>query len=272
MTIFKPHWFSLLILFFLPVSAQDDSRFFNEHLVLGNPSGATADTSLPENYLMVKQQFILSYNRTSGLPNWVAWHTDSTWLGPVKRSNDFRADSTLPAAWYRVHENSFRRSGFDRGHMCPSADRTNTQHDNSMTFLMTNMIPQAPNNNRGPWAAFEMYCRDLVRMGKELYTYCGGIGMQGMLDSGRVIIPEQTWKTVLILDAGDHDLQRVTNATRVISIVMPNSNNKIGLDDNWKNFRISVDSLEILTRHDFFSSLPISLQQSIESTVDIVDP
>jgi endonuclease G len=64
---------------------------------------------------------------------------------------------------------------------------------------MTNMIPQAPNNNQGPWAALEIYCRELVKQGNELYIYCGGEGSKGFIDSGRVQIPEKTWKAVLVL-------------------------------------------------------------------------
>lgn len=260
--------FSFLLICSARLISQTEADFLAEHLIMGNPSAAVADIAVQRNFLMAKPQFILSYDRMAGIPNWVAWHTDSTWLGPIKRSNDFRADSTLPEQWYRVHEASFRRSGYDRGHMCPSADRTNTQHDNSVTFLMTNMIPQAPNNNQGPWAALENYCRDLVRQGKELYIYCGGHGAQGFLDSGRVQIPERTWKTILVLDAGSDDLLRVTTSSRSIAVIMPNNNQLIGKNDDWRTFRVSVDSVETLTGYDFFSQLPRSVQTAIESVTD----
>lgn len=250
------------------LSAQNTGSRADVHLLMGNPSAAALNTAAPRNYLMMKEQFALSYDRMAGIPNWVAWHTDSTWLGEIKRSNDFRADSTLPEQWYRVHEASYRRSGYDRGHMCPSGDRTNTPDDNSITFLMTNMIPQAPNNNQGPWAQLEMYCRDLVKQGKELYIYCGGNGEQGFLDSGRVQIPERTWKAVLVLSAGENDLQRVTAATRTIAVIMPNSNALIRKDDDWRAFRVSVDSVEALTGYDLFSRLPVSVQNTLERTVD----
>jgi len=248
--------------------AQQDSGYLAEHLAMGNPSKAKNDLRSPTNYLMTKKQYVLSYHRFNGTANWAAWHTDSTWLGEVKRSNNFRADSSLPEKWYHVHEKSYRRSGYDRGHLCPSGDRTNISEDNSMTFLMTNMIPQAPNNNQGPWAALEIYCRELVMQGKELYTYCGGVGSKGFLDSGRVNIPEKTWKVILILDAGDNDLQRVTDSTRLIAVVMPNDNALIGKYDDWKSFRVSVDDVESKTGYDFFSSVPEKIQDVIERVVD----
>ena len=256
------------ILFLSAACSQNNSPILGEHLAMGNPSNASTATSSPRNYLMIKPQFVHSYNRFHGIPNWVAWHVDSTWLGEIKRSNDFRVDSTLPEQWYHVNEKSYRRTGYDRGHMCLSGDRTNTQGDNSITFLMTNMIPQAPNNNQGPWAALEIYCRELVKQGKELYIYCGGNGEQGFIDSGRVLVPKLTWKTILVLDAGDNDVNRVTSTARAIAVVMPNENSLIRKNDDWKSFRVSVDSIESLTGYDFFSSLPKTIQSIIERSID----
>lgn len=260
------------ILFFLlcitAAYSQNDSVSLAEHLAMGNPNNAVSSTASPRNYLMIKPQFVHSYNRFHGISNWVGWHVDSTWLGEIRRSNDFRIDSTLPEQWYRVHEKSYRRSGYDRGHMCPSGDRTNTQYDNSVTFLMTNMIPQAPNNNQGPWAALEMYCRELVQQGKELYIYCGGSGEEKFIDSGRVLVPALTWKTILVVDAGEDDIKRVTSASRTIAVVMPNDNSLIRKQDDWKTFRVSVDSVESLTGYDFFSLVPKPIQASIEKSID----
>ena len=105
-------------------------------------------------------------------------------------------------------------------------------------------------------------------MGKELYIFCGGFGSQGFLDSGRVQIPAQTWKTILVLDAGEHDLQRVTSAMRTIAVVMPNNNAFISKNDDWRTFRVTVDSVESLTGYDFYSNLPRSIQSSIERVLD----
>ena len=119
----------------------------DDNLALGNPSGAGADASSYQNYLLVRPQYILSYHRDRGIPNWVSWHLSSAWLGGTDRQDNFRNDAELPAGWYQVGSNSYVGSGFDRGHQCPSADRTASAVDNSATFLMDNMIPQAPNNN-----------------------------------------------------------------------------------------------------------------------------
>ena len=136
-------------------------------LIFGNPSNATANVANETNYLMVKPQYSLSYHRSNGRPNWVAWRLDSSWIGGAPRQDDYRPDPALPAGWYQVQDNDYSGSGYDRGHMCPSGDRTRSIPDNSATFLMTNFVPQLAANNQGPWNDFENYCRTLASQGNE---------------------------------------------------------------------------------------------------------
>jgi hypothetical protein len=120
----------------------------NDNMLMGNPSGAVASTTSPTNYLLIKPQYSVGYNRDQGKPIWVTWHLGSADLGSAARQDDFRSDTDLPSGWYQVKASDYVSSGFDRGHNCPSADRTATVADNSATFLMSNMMPQAPNNNQ----------------------------------------------------------------------------------------------------------------------------
>ena len=237
----------------------------DEHLTMGNPSNAVTDVAQANNYLMEKPQYSLSYSRDNGGPNWVSWHLDSSWLGSTPRQDDFRADTTLPVGWYQVQATDFSGSGFDRGHMCPSADRTITVTANSATFLMTNMIPQLPANNQGVWANLESYSRSLVTQGNELYIISGGQGLQYFIANGHVAVPAQTWKVIIVLPVGTNDVSRVTTATRTIAVVIPNSGT-IGTD--WRAYRVSVDQVEAITGYDFFSNVPASVQAVIEGRVD----
>ena len=236
-----------------------------EHLTMGNPSNAVTNVGQPNNYLMEKPQYSLSYSRDNGGPNWVSWHLDTSWLGSTPRQDDFRSDTTLPSGWYRVLGTDFSGSGFDRGHMCPSADRTNTVASNSSTFLMTNMIPQLPANNQGPWATLETYGRTLVSQGNELYIISGGHGLQFFIANGRVAVPAQTWKVIIVLPNGSNDVSRVTTATRTIAVVMPNSGS---INSDWRTYRVSVDQIEAITGYDFFSNVSSGIQAVIEGRVD----
>ncbi|MEP6850527.1 MAG: DNA/RNA non-specific endonuclease, partial [Acidobacteriota bacterium] len=216
-----------------------------EHLVMGNPSDATADIANFDNYLISRTQYVESYNMDKGEPNWVSWHLDSTWIGGTPRQDDYRPDTSLPAGWYQVQQTDYQGSGFDRGHMCPSADRTSSVADNSATFLMTNFVPQAPNNNQGPWEDLESYERQLVAAGNELYVIAGPAGVGGTgsnggitttIAGGHVSVPAYTWKVIVVLPVGDDDLFRVAKGTRTIAVIMPNDQS-IGLATTWPRFR-----------------------------------
>jgi endonuclease G len=245
----------------------------NDNLALGNPSGAVASTSSPTNYLLVKPQYTLGYNRDQGKPIWVSWHLGATDLGSAARQDDFRADESLPTGWYQVKQSDYSGSGFDRGHKCPSANRTATVADNSATFLMSNMMPQAPNNNQQTWGNLEDYCRTLVRAGNELYIVCGSYGRGGTgsagyqttIASGRVTVPANCWKVLVVLPAGSDDVSRITSSTRVIAVNTPNTNS---VNSAWGGYRTSVDALETATGLDLLSALPLSVQNTLEARAD----
>jgi len=233
------------------------------HLTLGNPSNASAST--PDNYLIEKPQYALSYNSTQRIPNWSSWQLNASWLGNVPRRNDFRPDETLPQGWYRVTPTDYNGSRFDRGHMTPSADRTSTPEANSATFLMTNILPQAPDNNQGPWARLEDYCRDLVKQGKELYIVSGGAGRKRTLRTG-VVAPASVWKVIVVMDRPGLGLVGITEKTRTIAVTLPNSQ---GIrEQDWRTFQVSIDAIESATGYNFLSNVPESVQAVLESRVD----
>lgn len=245
----------------------------DDNMMLGNPSGATTSTANYTNYLMVRTYYTLSYHRDRGTPNWVSWHIKAADLGSAARQDDFRADATLPSGWYQVQSTSYSGSGFDRGHNCPSADRTSTTTANSATFLMTNMIPQAPNNNQQTWANMENYIRTLVTAGNEVYVVMGSYGTGGTgssgtvntIDGGHITVPNHVWKVVVVLPSGNGDLARITSSTRVIAVNTPNINT---VNSDWKTYRTSVDAIESATGYDLLSNVSSAVQSSIEAKVD----
>ena len=244
------------------------------HIAMGNPSAAGAD---PLNYLMEKPEFALSYNRDLGRPNWVSWHLSDEWIGTLTRVDTFRPDPQVPPDWYRVQSFDFSGSGFDRGHMTPNADRDKETSIpiNQATFLMSNMVAQAPGNNQGPWAAFETYLRTLVEQPQQNEVYIvsgpfgvGGSGINGgttnTLADGHVTVPSSTWKVALVLPKADgDDLSRVSCSTRTIAVIMPNLDNI--RPNAWETYVTTVDAVETLTGYDFFSNLPEPYQQCIEA-------
>lgn len=245
----------------------------DNNMALGNPSGAVASTSYPTNYLMTKTQYTMSYNNSKKTCNWVSWHLSTAWLGSAARQDDFRNDTSLPTGWVQVGGTDYSGSGFDRGHMCPSADRTGSVTDNSATFLMTNMIPQAPVNNQQTWANLENYCRTLVNAGNELYIISGPYGQGGTGSAGTkttistksIVVPAYTWKVIVVLPNGSSDVTRITSSTRVIAIWVPNTQS---VSSSWGSYRKTVDYIESQTGYNFLSNVSTTIQSAIESKVD----
>lgn len=248
---------------FLTVSGPQPN---DDPLLFGNPSNATGDIANENNYLMQKTQYSLSYSRANATPNWVAWRLDSSWIGTAQRQDDYRPDPALPAAWYHVQDNDYSGSGYDRGHMCPSGDRTRSIPDNSATFLMTNFVPQLGANNQGPWNDLEIYLRTLASQGNEIYIFSGPQGNIGTISQGRIVVPKFTWKVVLILPNGGSDLQRVSRATRVFGVIVPNQ--PPISNSGWRTYRVTVNAVEYLTGFDFFSAIPKNTQELIERKRD----
>jgi len=245
----------------------DSGARLSKHTTLGIPS--LSSTSDPNSYLSVKSEYVISYNSGRKIPNWVSWELNTSYLGSTPRQDDFRADDTLPPTLPQASLADYSGSGFDRGHMCPSGDRTLTVAANSQTFFLTNMVPQAANNNRGPWEGLESEARTIAQSGKELFIVAGGVFSSSSRTIGTgVSVPDQTFKVVVVLDAVGQGPSSVTTNTRVIAVLMPNDDSKISVTADWHNFRVSVDSIEALTGYDFLSDVDPAVQAVVEARVD----
>ncbi len=249
------------------------NRLNVNHLALGNPSNATPDD--PTNYLLTRPEYALSYNRAKNTANWVSWHLSNRWKGDAKRSPGFAPDEALPAGFYRVETRDYSGSGFDRGHLCPSDDRDFSPLENAATFRLTNIIPQAPANNQGPWRELEEYARTLAARGSELYIVAGPAGQGGTGTNGpattigrgaqQIVVPRWTWKIVAVVPRGA-TTAALPVPTRVIAIQMPNDQSVE--HHHWGEYRVSVAEIEKLTGYDFFRFLPKDAQRTLETRAD----
>ncbi|HLL95620.1 MAG TPA: DNA/RNA non-specific endonuclease [Spirosoma sp.] len=243
-----------------------------DNLALGNPSRAA--TTDPNNYLITRPQYVLSYSRDRGIANWVSWHLGPASKGSAPRTDAFRPDPSLPAGWYAVRPSDYTNTGFDRGHLCPSDDRDATPEDNAATFLMTNIVPQAPRHNREVWRTLEEYERRLMDAGNDVYIIAGtsgtgGTGQNGFattLAGGKVTVPANLWKILVIVPTGTATSFEITTATRVIAVTIPN--NQSAADKPWRAYVTSIDALETLTGYDFLSNVPTDVQRIIEARFD----
>lgn len=236
-------------------------------MLLGNPSDAAPSTADPENYLIRRTQYALSYSRDRGTPNWVSWHLNRSSIGHVRRTGKFLTDTSLPTGWPEIDTHEYTRSGYNRGHMCPSEHRTATLPDNLAVFLMTNMVPQSPGNDEGPWALLESYTRDLALQGQELFLACGPQGSLGTLHSlARVTIPTSTWYVIVVLRAPIAAASEVDASARPIAVFMPNDSSI--MTRRWQDFRVSIAEVEARTGYKFLSDVPADVAATLKSKVD----
>jgi DNA/RNA endonuclease G (NUC1) len=252
-------------LFTLTVSATQTTSL---QMQLGNASGATADGTNHNHYLLQCAQYSFDYSDTLGEPNWVAWDLTASDVGTAGRSSSFFADTRLPAGFYEVKTGDYTNSGFDRGHMCPSADRTDTSANNLIVFYMSNILPQTPDNNQGPWEQFEAYCRTQASGGYEVLITSGPSIFNGSyIPSGVAAIPGYTWKFAVFVPTGAGTaLSRITSSTRIIALKMPNI---AGIRTNpWQNYITSTLQLQTDTGYSFLTALPAATGDVLRAKVD----
>ncbi len=234
------------------------------HTALGLPDDSAVGRL--DRWLLVKPQFVSSYDTTRKTPRWVAWRLDASWLGTATRATSFRRDAQLPATAGQARDEDFRNSGFDRGHLCPSADRTRTDPDNDATFVFTNVVPQTRASNAGTWATLEDDARGFVQQGKSVMLVAGPVfGVTTQNVGSGVPVPLSTFKVAVVFDGPQVGAGAVTTSTRVIGVVVPNTASVSG---DWRSHRVSVRAIEQLTGLDFLADVPRAVQDVVETRVD----
>jgi len=217
----------------------------------------TSPKGTPEQILK-RTGYVASYNKTTLLPNWVAWHlTAERTEGSAKRSGvDFAEDTEVPEP--RATDWDYYNSGYDRGHMCPAADNKWSKKAMEESFLFTNMCPQNGNLNRGDWNEMEMACRKWAKKYGDLYIVCGPIlykGKHKTIGKNKVVVPEAFFKVVL----------RTGDDPQAIGFIYKNTSGNRPKD----SYVNTVDEVERITGIDFFPSLPDDVVKKVEAECDL---
>lgn len=235
---------------------------------LGNPSNALADAANHRHCLIQRTVEAIDYDDILGEPNWVSWDLTASDVGSSGRSPTFITDTTLPAGFYGVTTGDYINSGFNRGHLCPSADRTNTDANNTLVFFLSNILPQMADNNQGPWASFEAYCRTLAAVGDELMIIAGGSGYTGAsIPSGKAGIPGYTWKIAVVISPGSGTaVSRINASTRVIALKIPNVS---GIRSSpWAHYVTTPNQIQADTGYTFFTALSAETAATLRTKFD----
>lgn len=240
------------------------SAIYRSHVEFGTPY----DASTANDYVIHRRTHSLSHNCAQGGPNWVSWNLNKTHFGDAARSTTFTSDAGLPSGCYRVVNSDYTGSGFDRGHMVRSEERTWSSGDNQATFVMTNILPQRHDLNGGPWLGFETYLQGLAQnSNKELFVISGPRGNAGtLLGAGKVVIPTHTWKIAVVMPYGQGLAQATsTGSVQVIAVMMPNTTGILGA--SWTSYKTTVDNIEYYTKYNFLDKLPDAVESYWEARV-----
>lgn len=158
-------------------------------------------------------------------------------------------------------------SGYDHGHICPSADRQYSEEANMQTFYISNMQPQRNVFNAGLWAKMEAQLRSWNRNGfRDTLYVCKG----GTIDT----IPGSTIK--------DPVLRKLPNGLIVphyffMAVLCKNTQGYKAMafwvehyeqdhtEDALTNYVVNISQLEEYTGIDFFCNLPDDVEQRVET-------
>ncbi len=149
--------------------------------------------------LLINRNFSVGYSYYFRQAKWALEivDPDKKDMTPVERLDNFRPDYRVPRR-FRADLSDYSASGFDRGHLVASANQSDEDIQNSETFLLSNMSPQAPQFNRQRWRELESAVRVLDSDPNVLETYVmtgpifdfmESIAMIGESDENGVSIP-----------------------------------------------------------------------------------
>lgn len=215
-------------------------------------------SNLPEQIIR-RRAYILSYNKETRIPNWVAWHLTADHIdGIVSRTNDYREDPDAPSP--RATNEDYKNVPWTRGHMCPAGDNKWDERAMSETFLLSNMCPQTASLNAGLWNKLEQSCRIWAKKYGDLFIVCGPVLLKTeheTIGANKVVVPEAFFKVILCL----------RGIPKSIGFVIRNNDGKKKRDQ----FVNTVDDVERITGLDFYPALPDSIENKVESYANLED-
>ena len=207
--------------------------------------------------ILKRKSYVVSYNKKTLQPNWVAWHLTAAHAdGQIERSSGFKEDKEVPEP--RATLEDYKKSGWSRGHMCPAGDNKWDEHSMKETFLLTNICPQNSKLNSGLWNSLEMDCRQWAKEYGDIYIVCGPVFTNKeheTIGKNKVVVPEAFFKVVLCMNG----------KPKAFGIIVRNTegNKKKDLYYN------SVNQVERITGIDFFTALPDEIEEKVEAEVNM---
>jgi len=204
--------------------------------------------------IVAHDHYVLSYSEKHEQAEWVAYELKKEHLSRnnFKRPY-FEKDQKIRSS--SADWRNYKRSGYDRGHLCPAGDRKFTYEAFEETFLTSNISPQDHEFNSGIWNRLEQKVRYWAKRYNGVYVVTGGVLSKDLKSIGyeAISVPKYFYKVILKKD---------TNRPEMIAFLMPHQDSNASL----KEFVVSADHIEKITGIDFFPSLEDDVEKKIEAT------
>ena len=206
--------------------------------------------------LLCRKGLLLAHSPDNKTPIWVIEHlTTEKASGTLPRYNKFQPDPDLDEG-DRAELADYKGSGYDRGHMAPSADMRWDQQAMEECFYLSNMVPQVGKGmNQGIWKNLEEFVRDWTVERGELFIFTGPIyknGVQKIIGKDKVAVPSHLYKIV-------YDPYKA----EALAFLMPNAKlNSVDLP----KYIVSIRDIEKETGLNFLSNLNPQVQELIETS------
>ncbi|RTY92448.1 DNA/RNA non-specific endonuclease [Flavobacterium sp. GT3R68] len=195
--------------------------------------------------------YVLSYVEQYEQAEWVAYQ--------LKRKytvTDFKRPFFIADPKVRTHSadwRNYKRSGYDKGHLCPAGDMKFSKQAFEDTFYTSNISPQLHDFNDGVWSRLEQKARYWAVKYDGLYVITGGVLKPGLLTIGqeKVAVPDYFYKIFLNTAGGKY---------KMIAFLVPHQASEKPLYE----FVVSVDAIEKMTGINFFPKLDDALEDTLE--------
>lgn len=228
------------------------------HRGLGEPSLNKSLMELPairkSDVVLVYNGFVVNYNTQRLIPNWVAYElTAEEVAGDVPRAKGFSMD--LDYKDRQAMREDYSNSGWDKGHMAPSADMKWSQSAMSESFYLTNVCPQNHELNGKDWQTLEKCVRDWAVQYGKVWVVCGPYvkeNLYGTIGERKVMVPDGFFKAVLRQDGRNY---------KSIAFVFENNGNRQPI----RSSVTSVNEVEALLGYDLFTNLNDWIEDRVES-------
>ncbi len=211
------------------------------------------------NQIITHKYYTLSYDNNAEQAEWLAYDLKEDYIV----NNDFKRPYFIEDDLVKLKSadwRNYKKSGYDRGHLCPAADMEFDKGAYDDTFYTSNISPQDHDFNGGIWNRLEQKVRYWAKRYDGVKVITGGVlkNTSKTIGSEKVVVPDYFYKIIFDDEQGK---------LKAIAFLMPNKKSDAAL----YTFVVSIDKIEAMTGIDFFPKVSDDLENALEKNTSYKD-